>query len=451
MTSNTTNNSLTYEASLASSYHLGNRMELPRTDGYHMEISPSELPRTNRYHMEISPSELMAHTGCLVPDVCFQDYSISPSRLKRLELNKPSRRRSIQEYNPLEYNHLLPFMNQRDFVNISKNRNEPSSFHEISAIEDAILSATTALYNSEAPVNGDLAQSAERLGSEEFLWKQIQESVLLDDVYCYGEETKDTTSYESILHLHNFIDDYLEGRGENGTFNMHSDRKDQLEEDQNRKRGFCRHFLKGHCKRGKACDFLHDPSIFCPNSQKVFLGGLPTHITEATLRQKLAQQGYKVINKPKVLRGFTPQVCLASIEEAQKLIEKRNILIDGSLVDVRPYEAFVKGGIDESRPDETKRSVFLGGLSKGTTSQMIRDDLQKMDIKVINHPLVKTGFTPKVTFGTVKETNMLIKLKKVRINDTLVDVRPYVNKNPSKTSSKKQDKPNVTVKEPTSP
>jgi len=408
-----------------------------------------ELPLTDGYHMEQSPSELMAYTDCYVTDVGFQDYSISASRLKRLELNEsPRRRRSIQEYYPLEYSHPLASMNQREFENFTKNGNERSSIREISAIEDALLSA---LYNmSEAPDIGDLVESAERLDSEEFLWKQIQESELLEDVYCYGEETKDKTSYQSLLHLQNFIDDYLEGFGEKRTFNMNPDPMDQLEEDQNRKRRLCRHFLKGHCKRGKACDFLHDPSIFCPNSQKVFLGGLPTHLTEATLRQKLAQQGYKVINKPKVLRGFTPQVCLASIEEAQRLIEKRNILIDGSLVDVRAYEAFAKGGIDESRPDEIKRSVFLGGLSKGTTSQMIKDDLQKMDVKVINYPLVKTGFTPKVTFGTVKETNMLIKLKKVRINDTLVDVRPYVNfKSPFRTSSKKQNKPHIPNKERT--
>jgi len=394
-----------------------------------------ELPLTDGYHMELSPSELMAYTDCYVTDAGFQDYSILASRLKRLELNEsPRRKRSIQEYYPLEYTHLLACMNLREFENFTENGNEPSSIREISAIEDALLSATTVLYNkSEAPAIGDLV-SAERLGSEEFLWKQIQESELLEDVYCYGEQAKDKTSYQQ-----NFIDDYLEGFGEKRTFNINPDPMDQLEEDQNRKRRLCRHFLKGHCKRGTACDFLHDPSIFCPNSQKVFLGGLPTHLTEATLRQKLAQQGYKVINKPKVLRGFTPQVCLASIEEAQKLIEKRNILIDGSLVDVRAYEAFAKGGIDESRPDEIKRSVFLGGLSKGTTSQMIKDDLQKMDVKVINHPLVKTGFTPKVTFGTVKETNMLIKLKKVRINDTLVDVRPYVNfKSPFRTSSKKK-------------
>merc|ERR1712060_28744 len=286
----------------------------------------------------------------------------------------------------------------------------------------------------------------------------IDEMTLWTDAYdteLFPKNTDVQTFRENILlkeslkspDFQQMVEEHLRGFGE-----KRPDHWEPLPEDENRKRRLCRHFLKGHCKRGKACDFLHDPSIFCPDSQKVFLGGLPTHITEATLRQKLAQQGYTVINKPKVLRGFTPQVCLASIEEAQKLIEKRNILIDGSLVDVRAYEAFAKGGIDESRPDEIKRSVFLGGLSKGTTSQMIKDDLQKMDVKVINHPLVKTGFTPKVTFGTVKETNMLIKLKKVRINETLVDVRPYVNfKSPFRTSSKKQNKPHVPNRECTSP
>jgi len=119
--------------------------------------------------------------------------------------------------------------------------------------------------------------------------------------------------------------------------------------------------------RGKSCDFLHDPSIFCPDSQKVFLGGLPAHITGNTLCQKLAQEGCKVINKPKISRRFTRQVCMASTEQAQKLIQKGTIFIDGSRVDVRAYEAPVKGRIQTMRPDENKRSVFLGGLSKGTT------------------------------------------------------------------------------------
>jgi len=435
MSSSTNNDNFNYESSFDCSYYLGHGIELPPNDGYHMELSPSEL---------------MAYTDGYVTDVGFQDYSFSAARLKQFELNESSRRSSTEDYYPLEYS-LLSSMNQSDLEDFTKNGNELSRIREISAIEDALLPATMALYDkSETEVN--LVQSANRLNSEEMLWKQIQESELLEDVCCYGEQSEEKSSYQSMLRFQNLVDDYLEGFGEKPTCSMDPDHLEQLEEDQNRKRRLCRHFLKGHCKRGKACDFLHDPSIFCPNSQKVFLGGLPAHITEATLRQKLAQQGYKVINKPKVLRGFTPQVCLASIEEAQKLIEKRNILIDGSLVDVRAYEAFAKGGIDESRPDEIKRSVFLGGLSKGTTSQMIKDDLQKMEFKVINHPLVKTGFTPKVTFGTVKETNMLVKLKKVRINDTLVDVRPYVNfKSPFRSSKKKQNKAQIPNNEHTSP
>lgn len=214
------------------------------------------------------------------------------------------------------------------------------------------------------------------------------------------------------------IQEHLEGFGE---------KRPQEEPDQNRKRRLCRHFLKGHCKRGKACDFLHDSSIFCPDLQKVFLGGLPAHITEASLREKLAEQGYTVINRPKVLRGFTPQVCLGSVSEAQRLIEKGKINLDGSLVDVRPYEAFAKDNLEKKLPDDIKRSVFLGGLVTGTTGQRIKDDLEKMDVKVVNHPIIKTGFSPMVTVGTVQQAQMLVKLKKVLVNDALVDVRPYVD------------------------
>lgn len=227
---------------------------------------------------------------------------------------------------------------------------------------------------------------------------------------------------QGIEPINKCIEESLKGFGE-----KRNEHWEPPQEDQNRKRRLCRHFLKGHCKRGRACDFLHDSSIFCPDLQKVFLGGLPAHITENTLRAKLAEQGYTVINKPKVLRGFTPQVCLGSIEEAQRLIEKGKINIDGSLVDVRPYEAFAKDNLDKKLPDDIKRSVFLGGLANGTTGQMIKDDLERMDVKVVNHPIIKTGFTPMVTLGTTEQAQMLVKLKKVRVNDTLVDVRPYVN------------------------
>jgi len=224
------------------------------------------------------------------------------------------------------------------------------------------------------------------------------------------------------LHLQSMVEEHLEGFGQ-----KRPDRWEPSAEDQNRKRRLCRHFLKGHCKRGKACDFLHDPSIFCSELQKVFLGGLPSHIVESTLKEKLAEQGYTVINKPKVLRGFTPQVCLGSVQEAQRMIEKGKIMIDDVLVDVRPYEAFAKDNLEKKLPDDIKRSVFLGGLPNGITGQIIKEELEKLDVKVVNHPLIKTGFTPQVVLGSLEQAQKLVNLKKVRINNTLVDVRPYVN------------------------
>eukprot|EP00495_Collosphaeridae_sp_1-RS-2012_P006593 TRINITY_DN61_c0_g1_i5.p1 TRINITY_DN61_c0_g1~~TRINITY_DN61_c0_g1_i5.p1 ORF type:complete len:349 (+),score=57.78 TRINITY_DN61_c0_g1_i5:72-1118(+) len=193
-----------------------------------------------------------------------------------------------------------------------------------------------------------------------------------------------------------------------------------------RKRRLCRHFLKGHCKRGKTCDFLHDASIFCEEEQKIFLGGLPAHITKATLRLRMAEQGFEVINSPKVLRGFTPQVCLASVDQAQKLIKLGRITIDGTEVDVRPYRPYNVVGRKQV-PDAVSRSVFLGGLACGTTRHMIKDEVEKLGVKVVNHPLVKMGFSPQVMLGTLEQAQKLIRMKQIVINETLVDVRPYID------------------------
>lgn len=201
----------------------------------------------------------------------------------------------------------------------------------------------------------------------------------------------------------------------------------QKAETQNRKRRLCRHFLKGFCNRGKSCDFLHDSSIFCADLQKVFLGGLPSYITEFSLRQKMAAQGYHVINKPKVLRGFAPQVCLASVEEAQKLIKKGKIIIDGSHVDIRPYEEFAKDAPGNNVSDEIKRSVFLGGLPNGITGKDIKGELEKLNFKVVNYPIIKAGFSPQVILGNVEQAKKLVSLKKINIKNTDVDIRPYEN------------------------
>merc|ERR1712121_246098 len=89
-------------------------------------------------------------------------------------------------------------------------------------------------------------------------------------------------------------------------------------------------------------------------------------------------------------------------------------------------------------PDDIKRSVFLGGLPNGTTGQMIKEELEKMDVKVVNHPLIKAGFTPQVMLGTVEQAQKLIKMKRVRIHHSLVDIRPYVNFRDSPTLRKKK-------------
>jgi len=192
-----------------------------------------------------------------------------------------------------------------------------------------------------------------------------------------------------------------------------------------RKRRLCRHFVKGFCSRGESCEFLHDPSIFCSDEQKVFLGGLPCNITPEILKAKLEDQGLTVLNRPKIMRGFTPQVCLGSIEQAEKLIASRFLYIDEHRVDVRPYQD--REQLRKGLPSVVKRSVFLGGLPESTTGEMIINDLRRLDVKVVNFPVLKNGYAPRVVLESLEHAKMLVSLKRVIVNGTVVDVRPYVN------------------------
>jgi len=402
------------DASFDCSYYLDHGIGLPHDDkGYDMKFNHADM------------------MGCAKGFVSSCDESSSNISAITLE---PLKRCSTDDYYSVEYNNLISRMEQSDIELCRSTENELELLREISAAEDALLSTNV---NSIYGVDFDMVEfllmhRAE--GLEQYLSKNMEKKERLEDVEWYGRDLMEK-SFNYSSPQKNVADEFVKGFVEKRIAwdQDHSSSSDE----QTRKRRMCRHFVKGHCKRGNACDFLHDKSIFCPNSQKVFLGGLPAHLTEVTLRQKLAEQGYEVINKPKVLRGFTPQVCMSSVEEAQRLIEKRNILIDGTLVDVRAYEAFTKCEAEKIQPDEFKRSVFLGGLSRGTTSQIIKNDLAKMNVKVVNCPLVKNGFTPKVTLQTVEECEILINLKKVRVNYTLVDVRPYKNSNSPFRSYKK--------------
>jgi len=194
-----------------------------------------------------------------------------------------------------------------------------------------------------------------------------------------------------------------------------------LEEENGR---FRMHLRQGNPNRDNVGDLNLDRFSIGINAQKVFLGGLPCWIVESSLIQKLAEQGYTVINKPRVLRGFCPEVCLSTIEEAQCLIRRGKIMIDGWQVDVRQYQPL--DHLKKKLSDDIKRSVFLGGLSSGTTGQMIKNELKKYGVRVINHPVIKAGFTPQVMLADIAQAEKLVRFGKIRIYGALVDVRPYV-------------------------
>jgi len=203
--------------------------------------------------------------------------------------------------------------------------------------------------------------------------------------------------------------------------------KDITPKQQNNQKRFCWHFIRGYCKRGDTCIFQHCSSVAHSDSQKVFLGGLPLHVTEESLRLKLKELGFNVINTPaiiRIVRGYSPQVCLGSTDEAQRLIKKGTILFDGVVVDIRPYRAVTKKQ-QERIVDVTKRSIFLGGLAKDTTVQMIWHSLANHGVKVLNRPVVKARFCPQVILATAEQAKMLVSRGKLQVNGALVDVRPY--------------------------
>jgi len=163
------------------------------------------------------------------------------------------------------------------------------------------------------------------------------------------------------------------------------------------------------------------------DEQRVFLGGLPIGITERMLRQHLSTMGYKVLKRPKILHGFAPEVWMRTVDEAKDLIAKGTIMIEGSEVEVRPYNSLTKLSELKKLPNVGKRSVFIGGLSTGTTTKHLQDALSEMGVKVINYPLIKHGFARQVILNTISQAKSLIKLRNIQVNGTCVNVRPFVN------------------------
>jgi len=302
-----------------------------------------------------------------------------------------------EQYYESEYNTLLEWMDEGDVIvpPPSQFADKREEIQRISLLADEALAKE---FYSRVPCRVRPAPTCEDLAKEVAI-KAIETP----------REVMSPGGFQ------NFVHEQLVGFGE----------QDQPQECVIRKRRLCRHFVKGFCMRGDSCDFLHDQSIFCSDEQKVFLGGLPLHFTSAILKTKLEEQGLTVLNNPRIKRGFTPQVCLGTVEEAEELIARRVIFLGDHRVDVRPYKD--KDELRQVLPSVVKRSVFLGGLPENTTGEMIMSDLQRLDIDVVDFPVVKKGYAPRVVLGSVEHVKMLVTLKRIMVNGTAVDVRPYIN------------------------
>jgi len=311
-----------------------------------------------------------------------------------------------EDYYPREYQTLVDWMDEE--VNIvpppSQFADKRNEIQKLSLLADQVLTREFPRANSP--------RYAQFPGSEN-LAKEV--AIRAIETPREVKETSDTVM--SPEGFKNFVEEQLVGFGDN--------KPTELNRGEVRRRRLCRHFVKGFCLRGSSCFFLHDPSIFCCDEQKVFLGGLPLHLTTVMLITKLEEKGLTVLNKPRIMRGFTPQVCLGSVEEAEKLVAQQYIYICDQRVDVRPYQEEDK--LRQTFPSVVKRSVFLGGLPEKTTGDMIIKDMQRLDIKVEVVPVVKNGYAPRVVLASLKDAKMLVALKRVVINGTVVDVRPYVN------------------------
>jgi len=281
---------------------------------------------------------------------------------------------------------------------------------------------------AEANLESMKQQKKHQLGmflcEEEKRWeasrKELNYTIRNDSRAQLAEEDEEK---ESSSEQRSFMDYYSDqGSSSNCTTQLNTCSANEQQHPQEKSQ-VCRHFLKGYCKLGPSCGFRHDQSVFCPNKQKVFLGGLPSHLTRSMLRQKLMEQGYTVLNRPKIRKWFSPQVCLGSVEEAQRLIQKGTIHIDGTVVKVRAFEPQTH----DMLPDEVERSVFLGGLSEGTTAKIIKDALRRKGLVVLDIPCVQSGYCPQVVLKTAQMAQTLTNLKTVKINGVKVNARPFAN------------------------
>jgi len=194
----------------------------------------------------------------------------------------------------------------------------------------------------------------------------------------------------------------------------------------------CWHFLRGFCKRGKSCGFRHSFPDARNRSGKIFPPEMSSHITEDALKKELSDLSFNVIPKAEKLHSSWTQDCLRWDPQ----VEKGEMLVNACFAGVGPSEEISKNRRLRLIED-TRRSIFLGGLPKGVTGKMIRLALKKLNAEVVSMMRVKRGFCPKVTLSSIHQASRLISEVEIEIGGSMVDVRPYVPRTSVRCSGKR--------------
>jgi len=194
----------------------------------------------------------------------------------------------------------------------------------------------------------------------------------------------------------------------------------------------CWHFLRGFCKRGKSCGFRHNFPDARNTSRKIFPPELSSHITEDALRKELSDLRINVIPKVDKLHSSWPRECLGWDPQ----VEKGKMIVNACFAGVGSSEEISKNK-RLRHIEDTRRSIFLGGLPKGVTCKMIRLALKKLNAEVVSMMRVKRGFCPKVTLSSIHQALRLISEVEIEIGGSMVDVRPYVPRTSVRCSGKR--------------
>jgi len=192
----------------------------------------------------------------------------------------------------------------------------------------------------------------------------------------------------------------------------------------------CKNYLWRCCKRGRDCKYIHDPSVWVPDSQKVFLGGFPRFMINLDADQIVAEFkaiGYTIINRPIMHeKGFIFKATLNSVGEAQRMVKEKFVNLDPEVIynqcemvrqikiSVRPYTE-----------KYCHKSLKFSGIPPSMTSDELHDGLLGKGFLVESVAPVENG-AAQTEMETVDAADALAILESVKINGTEVFCTPII-------------------------